>query len=376
MERLNITARPDAASKLESQGLSFHSWDDYWKEDTCYRFTLAQIEEIEAATEVLHDMCMQALKVAINDKRLGQLGIPQKFWSAIKWSFERKDFSLYGRFDLAYNGKSPPKMLEYNADTPTSLLESAVCQWYWLEDQFKDQDQFNSIHERLVERWKQYPVNSLIHVATIKDNEEDWVCATYIQETITQAGHNSKLIYIEDIGWDPNLKSFVDIDNDVIESIFKLYPWEFMMREEFADHILESTTRFIEPLWKSVLSCKGLLPLLWELFPDHPNLLPAYFEPGKLTSYAKKPFYSREGANITLVKDGVDIASDDGPYGEEGYIYQALYPMPIFDGKYPVIGSWVVDGQSAGMCIREDVKQITTNMSNFVPHYFTENKEK
>ena len=142
------------------------------------------------------------------------------------------------------------------------------------------------------------------------------------------------------------------------------------MREDFGDRILESTTRFIEPLWKSVLSCKALLPLLWELFPDHQNLLPAYFEPTKLTSYAKKPFYSREGANITLVKSGILIASDDGPYGEEGYIYQDLYPMPVFEGKYPVIGSWVVNGQPVGMCIREDVKQITTNMSNFVPHYF------
>jgi glutathionylspermidine synthase len=108
------------------------------------------------------------------------------------------------------------------------------------------------------------------------------------------------------------------------------------------------------------------------LFPDHPNLLPAFFEPGKLNSYAKKPLYSREGANITLVKDGLLIASDDGPYGSEGFIYQGLYPMPTFENKYPVIGSWVVDGKSAGMCIREDVKQITTNMSNFVPHYFVE----
>lgn len=372
MERLNISARPDAAIKLESQGLSFHSWDAYWKEDACYRFTLQQVEEIETATEALHQMCLQALKVAIYQDRLGQLGIPEIFWTAIKASYERNDFSIYGRFDLAYDGKSPPKMLEYNADTPTSLLESAVCQWYWLEDCYAEHDQFNSVHERLVERWKALPVGEPIHVATLKDNEEDWVCATYMQETITQAGHNSKLIYIEDIGWNDGMKCFVDLENEPIARLFKLYPWEFMMREEFADKILQAPTIFIEPLWKAVLSCKGLLPLLWELFPDHPNLLPAFFESGKLTSYAKKPFYSREGANITLVKDDLLIASDDGPYGNEGYIYQGLYLMPTFENKFPVIGSWVVDGKSAGMCIREDIKQITTNMSNFVPHYFVE----
>lgn len=372
MERLNVRPRPDAARKLENQGLSFHSWDDYWKEDTCYRFTLQQIEEIEAATEELHRMCLQAIKAAIYENRLGQLGIPEPYWSAIRRSWENNDFSIYGRFDLAYDGKTPLKMLEYNADTPTSLLESAVCQWFWMEDVYPQHDQFNSVHERLVGRWKQLPGNDTVYLASIKDNEEDWVCTTYMMDTVVQAGRKAKHIYVEDIGWNQGQKCFVDLEGCPIKTIFKLYPWEFMMREEFGPYVLESNTRFIEPLWKSVLSCKGLLPLLWELFPAHPNLLPAYFEPGKLTSYAKKPLFSREGANITLVENGKVIAQDNGPYGEEGHIYQALYKMPVFDGKYPVIGSWVVDGQSAGMCIREDVKQITTNMSNFVPHYFTE----
>jgi glutathionylspermidine synthase len=370
MERIPLTPRPDYGPKLEAVGLSFHSWDNYWKEDVCYRFTAAQVDEIEAAAETLHRLCVNAAKVAVAEGRLGQLGIPEPFWNAVATSLFREDFSLYGRFDLAYDGINPPKLLEYNADTPTSLLESAVAQWYWLEECFPEADQFNSLHERLVERWRQFPGHGPVHVASLRDNEEDWVCTTYLMDTLAQAGREARRINLEDIGWDGAQQRFVDGDNAPIAQLFKLYPWEWMMREDFGCHIVGSGTRFVEPLWKSILACKGLLPLLWELNPDHPNLLPAYYTPDKLQAYARKPFYSREGANVALFDQGRLLAQDDGPYGAEGFVYQALAPMPVFDGRYPVIGAWIVGDQAAGMCLREDVSPITTNMSHFVPHYF------
>jgi len=123
-------------------------------------------------------------------------------------------------------------------------------------------------------------------------------------------------------------------------------------------------------MWKAALSCKGLLPILWETFPNHPNLLPAYFEAGRLSAYVKKPLYSREGANIALYSNDECLFRSDGPYGDQGYIYQALQALPCFDGHHAVIGSWVIDGQGAGMCVREDSSAVTTNTSNFVPHYF------
>jgi glutathionylspermidine synthase len=372
MERLRIEPRRDFAAKLEAQGLSFHDRDHYWRDDACYRFTLAQAEQIEAATKALHVMCKTALKAVSVKRRLGQLGIPEPFWGPIDASIERGDFSLYGRLDLAYDGKSPPKLLEYNADTPTSLLESAVCQWFWLKDCYPSFDQFNSLHERLVERWRALPGAGAVHIACIADSEEDWACTAYLMDTVVQAGREAVHVCIEDVGWDADCRTFVDNGGRPIENLFKLYPWEWLMREEFGPRVLEANTRFIEPLWKSVLSCKGLLPVLWELFPYHPNLLPTYFEPDRLESYAKKPLYSREGANVELFAGGACIACCDGPYGDAGSIYQALYPLPTFDGMHPIIGSWLVDGQPAGMCVREDVNLITTNTSNFVPHYLIE----
>ncbi len=371
MERLASRVRPDHGKKLEAIGLSFWQWDNYWKENVCYRFSAAQIDEIEAATAELHKLCMQAVKHAIETDRLGELQIPKAFHPAIAASFAADDFSLYGRFDLAYDGINPPKMLEYNADTPTSVLESAVAQWYWLEEVFGNDDQFNSLHEQLVARWSALPDVPVIHFASIADNEEDWVAVTYLMETAIQAGKNAVHITMDQIGWDAQRKIFVDLQANPIRCLFKLYPWEWMMRESFGAHVAESGTRFIEPIWKSVLSCKGILPLLWELFPDHPNLLEAYFDqPRGMATFAKKPLFSREGANIELYRDGAVSHHGGGPYGEEGYVYQALAPLPCFQGMYPVIGSWVVGGEPAGMCIREDVSPITTNMSFFVPHVF------
>ncbi len=369
MERIECAVRPGYGKKLEAIGLSFWQWDNYWKEDACYRFTAQQVDEIEAATAELHGLCVQAVRHAIDNDRLAELQIPEAFHAAIGASFAADDFSLYGRFDLAYDGIHPPKLLEYHADTPTSILESAVAQWYWLEDVFAEHDQFNSLHERLVARWHALPDEPLIHFASIANNEEDWVAIHYLMETALQAGKQVQHITMDEIGWSDTLKTFVDAENRPIRCLFKLYPWEWMMREDFGAHILEAHTRFIEPIWKSVLSCKGILPLLWELFPGHPNLLEAYFNrPGPLTAYAKKPLFSREGANIELHHQGTRFQHSDGPYGEEGYVYQALCPLPCIDGRYPVIGSWVVGGEPAGMCIREDVTPITTNMSFFVPH--------
>lgn len=155
-----------------------------------------------------------------------------------------------------------------------------------------------------------------------------------------------------------------------MRNIFKLYPWEWLLKDEYGQHIglTVENTFFIEPAWKMLLSNKGILPILWELNPGHPNLLPAYFDPSKLEWHVKKPFYSREGANISIVTETETVEESGGKYGEEGFIYQELALLPKFDGNHPVIGSWVIDGESAGIGIRESTSLITNNLGRFVPH--------
>ena len=150
----------------------------------------------------------------------------------------------------------------------------------------------------------------------------------------------------------------------------KLYPWEWLAADAFGAHLLEARIRVLEPAWKMLLSNKGLLPILWELFPQHENLLPASFTPGAIGGdYVEKPLLSREGANVSIHHGGATIAAP-GDYGGEGSICQAYVPIPRFGDDYVTIGSWVVGDEPAGIGLREDQSEITRNTSRFVPHYF------
>jgi glutathionylspermidine synthase len=264
-------------------------------------------------------------------------------------------------------------MLEFNADTPTSLYEAGIVQWFWLQDFDKNKDQFNSIHEKLIAYWKylkMYLNPGTVHFTCLKETLEDLTNTEYMRDCAIQAGIDTKLVFIDDIGWDEDLKIFRDVEDTPIKNIFKLYPWEWLMTDEFGTHILDDTNRtlWIEPSWKMILSNKAILPILWELYPDCTYLLPAYFEDGKLANYVKKPILSREGANIELVESYNTLQKTEGQYGKEGYIYQKLFTLPEFDGNYPVIGSWIIGQEAAGIGVREAKTLITDNASRFVPH--------
>jgi len=198
----------------------------------------------------------------------------------------------------------------------------------------------------------------------MRDTGEDRGNVDYLRDTAIQAGLDAPFLFIDEIGWDG--ARFVDLDDAPIEAIFKLYPWEFLLRDRFGHHITAAPTRWIEPAWRLILSGKGILSLLWELFPDHPNLLPAFREPGRTGKpQIATPLFGREGANIA--SPGL---ATPGPYGAEGYVYQEWAPLPCFDGHYPVIGGWIIHGRPRGIGVREDRTPITRDTSRFVPHYF------
>jgi len=361
--------------KVEELGFDFHHMDGqpYWSENVRYRFTAGEIDVLDEASAELHRIALAAVEHVVSRGLWEQLAIPAQYGQYIATVWRRGDPTVSGRFDLAYDGTNPPKMLEYNADTPTALLETGVVQWYWLKDVLPAADQFNSVHEKLIEAWKRVaawlPREAIVHFARAADDPEDFATSEYLRDTCTQAGLRSKTLEVPEIGW--NGKRFTDPDEMPIQVLSKLYPWEWMVREEFGANVLSDTTAFIEPAWKMVLSNKALLPLLWELNPGHPNLLPAYYQPDARLGerYVRKPYFSREGQNVSLVGPGLG-QSVGGNYGSEGHVFQAYAPLPVIDGNYAIIGSWIIGGETAGICIREDRTPITHNSSRFVPHYF------
>ena len=207
-----------------------------------------------------------------------------------------------------------------------------------------------------------------MHFAAVSESEEDQANLDYLRDTAVQAGLDARALDIADLGW--NGSRFVDLDGATVGALFKLYPWEWMVREPFGEHLLARALTVIEPAWKMLLSNKAILPVLWEMFPGHPNLLAASFEPGRFaTDFVKKPLYSREGANVTIESSARREAAP-GDYGDEGFVWQAYHELPSFDGNFTVIGSWIVGDEPAGIGLREDASAITRNTSRFVPHYF------
>ncbi|PDT14863.1 hypothetical protein CO670_21055 [Rhizobium sp. J15] len=381
MKRITLPARPDWLDKARAVGFGFHEMygEPYWLDDAAYTFTLEQIEtDIEAPSQELHDMCMDLVGDIVNDEEtLDRLAIPADLRDVVQRSWHRGDRHLYGRFDLAYDGTGPVKLLEYNADTPTAVFETAFFQYNWLTDQIglgvlpDGADQYNLLQESLVEAFEQFPRDSIFHFAVMTDNEEDRGTTVYLMDCAIQAGHRVQLLDIGEIGIDAQGR-YTDMQDRVIDRCFKLYPWEFMMREPFGQQLIRSGDVFIEPAWKAVLSNKGLLPLLWRRHPNHPNLLPSYFpddpKASELTDYVRKPLLSREGENVTIFRDGKEFDAAPGGYGEEGFIVQGYTPLFEGPGGFAVLGSWVVGDRACGLGIREDKSRITANLSRFVPH--------
>lgn len=403
MQRIAQVPRTGWRQRLDAQGFRFHSIDPdgndvsateprfaYWREDVAYRFTEAQVEQLYEASNALHAMCIDLAGDLVARGNLGRLDIAPAAQALVEDSWHRRDPHLYGRFDLAWSGSGAPKLLEYNADTPTSIIETAVAQWHWKQDVQPQADQFNSLHEALVARLADIALRFArpqLHLACQFESLEDTGNVEYLMDVALQAGWQATMLDLAEIGvldGGPSGGQFADAQDQPMHACFKLYPWEWLVQEPLAAHLASSRTLWLEPPWKMLLSNKGLLPLLWERHAGHPNLLPAFFSPEPFGNqrHVAKPLLSREGANIRVQEAGRTLLATDGAYGGTRCIYQAHVPVARFpapeatfmhgplDAVHAVLGTWMVADDCVGLCVREDITPVTSNSAYFVPHYF------
>ncbi len=407
MHKIILPERPHWRDHAKEVGFTFADMhgEPYWDETSAYAFSLDQIEsDLEDPATALHAMCREAVAHIITSEDLMErLAIPEAHRDLVVESWRRDDPEIYGRFDLAYDGRGPAKLLEYNADTPTSLYESAAFQWQWLEDQLaagvlpEGTDQFNGIHEALVARFGEvFEAESDLHFTAVAGNPEDYGTVEAMGWAAREAGLGAHYCDLDKIAISDD-GQFLDDEDRRIAVLFKLYPWEDLLRDDYANHIPGSGCLFLEPAWKALLSNKGLLPVLWQMFEGHPNLLPAFFEQdvgdamsggGAVAAdvakaferaetqledgHVRKPILSREGASVTIFKAGEIIEqATNTDYAEHPRIVQAYAPLPKFDGFRPVIGAWIVGDACAGIGIRDDRSRITQDLSRFKPHYIT-----
>lgn len=376
MQRHQLEPRPDWRRRVEELGFLWHTTDDqtYWSESAYYDFTSDEIAHIEQASEELARLFLAAGDYVVQERRFAEFGIPDWCIPLIVNAWEQEPPALnYGRFDLGMDGNGTIKLFEFNCDTPTSLIEASVVQWFWKQDVFPGLDQFNAIHEALVHQWAATAPRlsgKHVHFAHIADRlGEDTLTTAYMMDIAKEAGLDATQLVMRDIGWKDGAEGgFFDLDGRHIDTLYKLYPWEWLVNEPFGRNIAgdPGDTLWIEPIWKMIWSNKAILTVLWRLFPGHPNLLWAGHQPPPGNSYVRKPILGREGGNVVIICNGQLLAETGGP-SNSPLIYQGFFDIPAHDGNYPVIGSWMVDGACVGMGVREGGR-ITANQDRFVPH--------
>ncbi|MGW5093970.1 glutathionylspermidine synthase family protein [Streptomyces nodosus] len=380
MRREPRTPRPGWERKVVESGLPFHTvalpgggTRPYWNESAAYVLTSAEVEYLEDITEELHGMCVAAARYILDRGATARLGIHPDWVEPMRETLQDDAPSIYGRFDFAWDGTGDAKMYEYNGDVPAALLEAAVVQWEWIEDVHPERDQFNTIHERLVKAWQELTprLGHQVHFAHSADEpDEDIITAAYLRDTATEAGLATVGLTMEDVGWHTGLERFVDADDAPIDSCFKMYPWDWAFESSYAEQLCRApqSTRWLEPMWKALLSTKGLLAVLWEMYPGHPNLLPSSLDgPHGLDEWVAKPLWGWEGASIKVHTHERSF-EQAGPFGDGPYLWQQWHRPPAFDGNHMVIGSWVIAGRPAGIGIRESDGVVTDGTARFVPH--------
>lgn len=382
MRRHTLPPRPHWETRLREVGFTWYAPTPehpvpYWGEEGYYAFTPRQVETLRRDAQDLTDMVLEATGAAIGEGRLSELGIPAFLHGAVRDSWDRDDPTLYMRLDLAYDGRGHARLLEVNAQTPTSLIEAAVSQWHWLEDRLAAGElpagtgQWNTVHEGLGEQWAHLVRGRGVTQAhfSAAGEVEDIATVTYLRDLAHAAGVSGSFLAAGEVGTSPESAHLLDTWSLPIRNLMWLWPFEYAWESRDAAFLTTTQTRFIEPIWKAVTGSKGLLALLHERYPDSGLVLPATLRPGSLGgSVVRKPLYSREGQNVTLPGE----RPTPGAYGDLPTVEQVYVELPEFvaeDGpRYPVLGVWVAGDEVCGLGIREGRSRVTDNRATFAPH--------
>lgn len=375
---------------LEELGFSWHTDTDGTKyvNDALVCISSNEAESYYTATNEIYDMYVEAAEYVIENDLFFDLGIPFNLVDTIKKSWENDvHWHIYGRFDLAggIDGKGI-KLIEFNADTPTSLFETALLQWALLKHNNMDEEkQFNNVYEAITQNFKRLITlfddtenfderydGWKILFSSISGNEEEEATTKLLQQIATDAGFNTSFEYLENTHFDDD--GIYDSDENKYEYWFKLYPWEDIAVDEpelatTLTNIMQAQEAIIlNPAYTLLFQSKGMLKILCDLFPDSPYLLKTSFEPLKGMKHVEKAVFGREGANTKIIaQDGSILEKTDGPYDNYKKVYQEYVEFAKDkDGAKYQAGVFFAY-EACGVSFRKG-SEIMDNMSKFVGH--------
>lgn len=340
--------KPLTKEFLESVDFSWHTHAH--NGEAFLKDELIIIKESEAtayynAANELYDMFVQAGEHVIENDLFHELNIPFNLVDIIKESWENDvHWHLYGRFDFAGGlDDEPIKLLEFNADTPTSVIESSIAQWALLKyNNLDNEKQFNNVYNAIRENFQRIvtleeDVSKFdelydgwkILFSSVRGTQEDEDTTKYLQTIAEEAGFNTEFAYVDEVEFDSDEGVFYN--DEQYEFWFKLLPWEDIAIEEgelatiLGDIITNKKAIILNPAYTLMFQSKAIMKIMWDLFPNHPLLLKTSFEPLKGCAYVEKKAFGREGENVTIYDaDGTIIDKKEGQYDNYTSIYQEM----------------------------------------------------
>jgi len=384
----NLNPLDDAT--LEELGFSWHTDNDGTKyvSDALVEVSQEEAENYYEAVNTLYDMYVEAAEYVIENNLFFEIGIPFNLIDMIKKSWENDvHWHIYGRFDLAggIDGKDI-KLIEFNADTPTGLFETALLQWALLKHNNMDEKkQFNNVYEAISNNFKRLVTlfddtsefderydGWKILFSSISNNDEEEVTTKLLEHMANDAGFITGFEFLENTHFDDD--GIYDANENPYEYWFKLYPWEDIAVDEpelatTLTNIMQNQKAIIlNPAYTLLFQSKGMMKILCDLFPDSPYLLKTSFEPLQGIKQVEKSVFGREGANTAIVdKNNQLVEKTDGPYDNYKKIYQEYveFPKDVHGEKYQAGVFFAYE--ACGLSFRKG-GEIMDNMSKFVGH--------
>lgn len=357
--------------------------------DRARYFSLSEsaLREIKHAANELHAMFMHATHhVMEDDARLERFNIPPALWPKIHQSWNnRRTHMITGRLDLSVSARGI-KVYEYNADSASCYLECGTIQREWARHFgiAEGRDTGEDLYADLCAAWRVSGVDGGIHIM-LDDDPEERYHALYMKAAIEEAGLSCRLLDgLSGLAWNDE-GAVVDRDGVPIRWVWKTWAWETAFEEiraqleggesdkatvapRLADVLLREGVMVFEPLWTAIPSNKAVLPVLCELFPDHPNLLETRYDLNdglRTRGYAVKPIGGRCGSNVAVVNRHDDVvAATAGRFDNQPQIYQELFPLPRIGDYYVQHSAFVVDGHYSATCVRVDPGLVITGESD------------
>ena len=386
LQKLN----PLEDTTLEKLGFTWHTDSDGTKyiNDELVEISQLEAEAYYEASNEIYDMYVEAAQFVIDNDLFFELGIPFNLIESIKKSWENDvHWHIYGRFDLAGGiDNEPIKLIEFNADTPTSLFETALLQWALLKQNNMDEkQQFNNVYENISQNFKRlitlfeettlfekYYDGWKILFSSVEGNDEEEATTRLLQQMATDAGFNTSFEYLQNVKFDDN--GIFDTNDNKYEYWFKLYPWEDIGSDEpelattLTNIIQKQEAIILNPAYTLLFQSKGIMKIMYDLFPESPYLLKTSFEPLKNIKQVEKTVFGREGANTKIIDTSGDIIEEiNGPYSNYKKVYQEYveFNKDVKGAKYQAGVFFAYE--ACGLSFRKG-SEIMDNMSKFVGH--------